>query len=53
MNQGIENSTGKYLIHLHSDDCFFNNEVLNDVKKFLTDHNYPDWIFGRELHTDD
>jgi len=47
MNQGIEKASGEYLIHLHSDDSFFDGEVLNDVAKFLEANNNPDWIYGQ------
>jgi glycosyltransferase involved in cell wall biosynthesis len=47
MNKGIDNSTGEYLIHLHSDDSFFDKKVLGDVNCFLEIKNYPDWIYGK------
>lgn len=46
MNEGIKKSTGDYLIHLHSDDSFFDDQVLDDVRKFLGAKN-PDWIYGK------
>lgn len=47
MNQGIKHAQGKYLIHLHSDDSFYDKNVLTEVKKFLEINNYPDWIYGK------
>jgi len=47
MNQGIGKSSGKYLIHLHSDDSFVDGEVLEDVSSFLNKNNQPDWIYGK------
>jgi glycosyltransferase involved in cell wall biosynthesis len=47
MNIGIKKSSGKYLIHLHSDDCFYKKNVLKNVKKFLREKKYPDWIYGK------
>lgn len=47
MNQGIEKASGEYLIHLHSDDSFFDDKVLNDVSNFLSSNNNPDWIYGK------
>lgn len=47
MNEGIKKATGKYLIHLHSDDYFFDNYVLQDLINFLEKNNYPDWIYGK------
>ncbi|MCX6784714.1 MAG: glycosyltransferase family 2 protein [Candidatus Komeilibacteria bacterium] len=46
MNEGIKHSQGDYLIHLHSDDSFFDAAVLTDVKNFLAGQDY-DWIYGR------
>jgi glycosyltransferase involved in cell wall biosynthesis len=46
MNESIRHSSGEYIIHLHSDDSFFDNQVLADVNKFLTGQNY-DWIYGK------
>lgn len=47
MNDGIKKAQGDYLIHLHSDDSFFDNDVLRDVDNFLFINNYPDWIYGK------
>lgn len=46
MNEGIKQSNGDYLIHLHSDDSFFDSEVLVDVVAFL-DNRQLDWIYGK------
>lgn len=50
MNEGIRLANGDYLIHLHSDDKFYDVDVLTDVSTFLEKNNFPDWIFGREMH---
>lgn len=47
MNKGIVCSGGEYLIHLHSDDSFFDNMVLFDVNDFLNKKQNPDWIYGK------
>jgi glycosyltransferase involved in cell wall biosynthesis len=47
MNQGVMESTGEYIIHLHSDDSFYDNKVLDDTTSFLEKNNYPDWIYGK------
>ncbi len=47
MNKGINKSLGKYIIHLHSDDSFFDNNVLENVSNFITKKNNPDWIYGK------
>ena len=47
MNRGIEKSSGKYLIHLHSDDNFYSNDVLEKVSNFIEKNNQPDWIYGK------
>lgn len=47
MNEGIKIARGKYIIHLHSDDSFADDNVLSDVKKYF-DHNQTlDWIYGK------
>ncbi len=45
MNKGIEMANGQFLIHLHSDDSFYDKKVLEDVQRFLNENNY-DWIYG-------
>jgi glycosyltransferase involved in cell wall biosynthesis len=50
MNKGIMEASGEYLIHLHADDAFYDQDVLGDVAVYLQKNNYPDWIFGREWH---
>lgn len=47
MNQGVEKAKGEYIIHLHSDDSFYDKEVLSDVARFLEDEDNPDWIYGQ------
>ena len=47
MNKGIEHSSGQYLIHLHADDSFYDKKVLADVENYLSDNNFPDWIYGK------
>ena len=46
MNAGIERSQGEFLIHLHSDDSFYNAKVLEDVADFLNKNPELDWIYG-------
>ncbi len=46
MNNGIKYASGDYLIHMHSDDSFYDNNVLEDVFLFLKKKKYPDWIYG-------
>lgn len=47
MNFGIIKSNGKYLIHLHSDDSFYDQNVLQKVYKFIQNNNKPDLIYGQ------
>lgn len=47
MNKGIFFSRGEYLIHLHSDDSFFDNKVLFDVDNFIKKIKNIDWIYGK------
>jgi glycosyltransferase involved in cell wall biosynthesis len=46
MNRGIEKSSGEFLIHLHSDDSFYDNKVLADIDEFLRANPELDWIYG-------
>jgi len=47
MNKGIEKSQGEYIIHLHSDDSFYDLEILENISKFILKNNYPDLIYGK------
>jgi glycosyltransferase involved in cell wall biosynthesis len=47
MNHGVMNSFGEYIIHLHSDDSFYDKDVLSDAFNFLNSRNKPDWIYGK------
>jgi len=46
MNEGIKQASGDYVIHLHSDDSFFDSKVLEDVSNFLIGKDL-DWIYGK------
>lgn len=47
MNEWIKQASWKYLIHLHSDDAFYDQSVLKDVSCFLSKHQYKfDRIYG-------
>jgi glycosyltransferase involved in cell wall biosynthesis len=52
MNYGTKHANGKYVIHLHSDDCFDNKNVLKNVSIFLEGNKYPDWIYGKIRYLD-
>lgn len=47
MNEGIKRSSGQYINHLHSDDSFYDNDVLKNVNDFIQKNDGPDWIFGK------
>jgi glycosyltransferase involved in cell wall biosynthesis len=47
MNKGISKATGDYLNFMNSGDCFYNNNVLQQVANQLTD---ADIIVGRDYH---
>ena len=47
MNEGLKRSRGEYIFYLHSDDNFFDKNVLNDTDKFLTSFDNPSWIYGK------
>ena len=48
MNRGIEMATGDVIVHLHSDDFFAHEKVLEHVLKAFAD-NPVSWLFGRCL----
>lgn len=47
MNRGIENSSARYIIHLNSDDKFYNNHVLAKAARFLEKNINLDWSYGQ------
>ena len=47
MNEGIKRARGKYIIHLHSDDYFYDNKVLRRTYQFIVKNKYPDWVYGK------
>ncbi|HQC49763.1 MAG: glycosyltransferase family 2 protein [Patescibacteria group bacterium] len=47
MNAGTKIASGEYLIHLHSDDSFFDIDVLNDVSDYLNNNKELDWLYGK------
>jgi glycosyltransferase involved in cell wall biosynthesis len=46
MNEGLKLATGDFIIHLHSDDSFYDKQVLLDVNNFLL-KNKVDWLYGK------
>lgn len=46
MNEGVKRSNGDYLIHLNSDDSFYDCGVLEDVNDYLNKWRI-DWIYGK------
>ena len=53
MNKGIENATGEYINHLHSDDIFFNSNILEKIYNFIQKNNSPDWVYGKANFIDE
>ena len=47
MNNGIEKSSGEYINHLHSDDSFYDKNVLNNVSDFISKNNNPYLVYGK------
>ncbi len=47
MNYGIRKAKGEFLIHLHTDDSFYDEDVLGDVNDFLEKNKTLDWIYGK------
>lgn len=46
MNIGVENATGDFINHLHSDDIFASDNVVNQVIIFLDSHRTCKWCYG-------
>jgi len=46
-NKGIENSKRRYLIFLNSDDCFYDDSVLEDVYEFIKKNKSLEWFYGK------
>ena len=44
LNQGINKSSGTYIIHLNSDDSFYDSRVLEKVRAWIEENNFPDVI---------
>lgn len=49
MNIGIEKSSGEYIIHLHSDDSFYDLNILEKINNFIIKNGNPEWIYGKAL----
>lgn len=47
MNTGVQKASGEFLIHLHSDDSFFDKNVLQVVANFLENNPDLDWLYGK------
>jgi glycosyltransferase involved in cell wall biosynthesis len=47
MNEGIAHSSGQYINHLHSDDSFYDHNVLQNVNDFIIKNDAPAWIYGK------
>lgn len=47
LNLGVKKSSGKYIIHLNSDDYFYSNSVLQNVQEFIVKNGYPEVIYGK------
>lgn len=45
-NMGIKNSSGKWLIFMNSDDAFYNDQVLYQMSKSLTNESF-DVVYGK------
>lgn len=46
MNKGAAKATGDFLIHLHADDCFAHDKVLDYIATTLVQHPCFDWLYG-------
>lgn len=47
MNEGAKKANGKYVFILHSDDGFYNSQVLSNVATFLKKNAGVDWVYGQ------
>jgi glycosyltransferase involved in cell wall biosynthesis len=53
MNRGIENARGEYIIHMHSDDSFYDSAVLKKVSNFIEAAGAPDLVYGKAKFIND
>jgi len=51
LNKGIDRSTGKYLVFLHSDDQFFDSNTLQKIYDFLEDKQC-EGLWGNLIYVD-
>lgn len=47
MNQGIAAASGEVISHLHSDDYYFDQMVLQDVRTAFNSSSKIKWLYGR------
>lgn len=47
MNKGIKKSTGEYLNFMNSGDCFYTDNILENVSSYQSD---ADFIVGKDFH---
>ena len=47
INLGNKYASGKYILHLESDNSLIGERVLEDVHNFLIENSFPDWIYGK------
>lgn len=47
MNEGIQHARGKYVYFLHSDDYFYDKNVLCDLYAYLSADPEVDWVYGQ------
>lgn len=52
MNEGVKKANGDYLLHLHADDSFYDENVLSDTARYLSKEPL-DWIYGKINVVDD
>ena len=50
LNKGISKSIGKYIVILHSDDKFYNDDVLRNLNKEILTNSYPPIVIANIVY---
>ena len=51
MNRGLSSANGDFIIFLNSDDVFYNNKVLENIKNFINNYQDVDIFYGNIIYS--